>query len=139
MASEKQLRANRENAKRSTGPKTAAGRLTSSRNALRHGLSRPLEADPAALIRVRQMTGLLVPEGADDTQIAAAVAVAQAEAQLLRVAAIRSNLLAELDLASANPKQLRRLEALDRYERQAHTRRRRAALKLSTVSDANSS
>src|SRR6516225_11504299 len=88
MASEKQLRANRENAKRSTGPKTAAGRLTSSRNALRHGLSRPLEADPAALIRVRQMTGLLVPEGADDTQIAAAVAVAQAEAQLLRVAAI---------------------------------------------------
>ena len=137
MASEKQLRANRENAKRSTGPKTAAGRLTSSRNALRHGLSRPLEADPAALIRVRQMTGLLVPEGADDTQIAAAVAVAQAEAQLLRVAAIRRRLLANLDVAAANLKQLRRLAALDRYERQAFTRRRRAARTLSAAPEEN--
>jgi len=137
MASEKQLRANRENAKRSTGPKTAAGRLTSSRNALRHGLSRPLEADPAALIRVRQMTGLLVPEGADDTQIAAAVAVAQAEAQLLRVAAIRRRLLANLDVAAANLKQLRRLAALDRYERQAFTRRRRAARTLSAAPEGN--
>ena len=51
MASEKQLRANRENAMRSTGPKTAAGRLKSSRNALRHGLSLPLMADPAAAMR----------------------------------------------------------------------------------------
>ena len=36
MASERQLRANRENAMRSTGPKTAAGRSKASRNALRH-------------------------------------------------------------------------------------------------------
>jgi hypothetical protein len=42
MASQKQLRANRENAKKSTGPKTATGRAKSSRNAFRHGLSRPL-------------------------------------------------------------------------------------------------
>ena len=37
MATEKQFRANRENAKRSTGPKAPAGRARSSRNALRHG------------------------------------------------------------------------------------------------------
>src|SRR3984893_13113796 len=42
MASEKQIAANRANAQKSTGPRTAAGRLKSSRNALRHGLSVPL-------------------------------------------------------------------------------------------------
>lgn len=36
--SEKKLRANRENAKKSTGPKTSAGKLAVRRNALKHGL-----------------------------------------------------------------------------------------------------
>ncbi len=39
MASRKQIRANRRNARRSTGPKTAAGKAASAANALRHGLS----------------------------------------------------------------------------------------------------
>jgi hypothetical protein len=39
MASKKQIRANRANAKRSTGPKTPAGKRNSSKNALKHGLS----------------------------------------------------------------------------------------------------
>jgi hypothetical protein len=39
MASLSQLRANRANAKRSTGPKTAVGKLKSRYNALKHGLS----------------------------------------------------------------------------------------------------
>jgi hypothetical protein len=43
MATEKQIAANRANAQKSTGPKTAAGRSRSSRNAVRHGLSGPLD------------------------------------------------------------------------------------------------
>jgi hypothetical protein len=39
MVSEKQLEANRRNAQRSTGPKTAEGKSNSSRNNLRHGLT----------------------------------------------------------------------------------------------------
>jgi hypothetical protein len=39
MASQKQLEANRANAKQSTGPKTAQGKSRSSLNALKHGLS----------------------------------------------------------------------------------------------------
>jgi hypothetical protein len=137
MASEKQLKANRENAKRSSGPKTAAGRLKSSRNALRHGLSLPLTADPAAAMKARQIAPVLVPEGAGDMQVMAAIEMAQAQAQLLRVAAVRSQLMLNLDFASTNLKQVRRLAALDRYERQALTRRRRAAQKLSVGSDGN--
>lgn len=38
MASRKQLAANRTNAQRSTGPKTAGGKARSSQNSLRHGL-----------------------------------------------------------------------------------------------------
>src|SRR5262245_18512514 len=39
MATEKQLAANRQNAKNSTGPRTEAGKRRSRRNALRHGLT----------------------------------------------------------------------------------------------------
>ncbi len=38
MATEKQIEANRRNARSSTGPKTAAGKASSSRNALKHGV-----------------------------------------------------------------------------------------------------
>ena len=37
---------NRANAKRSTGPKTLAGKMVSSRNAYRHGLSGSLPLEP---------------------------------------------------------------------------------------------
>jgi hypothetical protein len=39
MASDKQVVANRANAKRSTGPKTAAGKALSRMNAYKHGLT----------------------------------------------------------------------------------------------------
>ncbi len=39
MSTKKQIEANRRNAQKSTGPKTEAGRLVVSRNAITHGLS----------------------------------------------------------------------------------------------------
>ena len=38
MATAKQLLANKNNARKSTGPKSAAGKLKSSQNAIKHGL-----------------------------------------------------------------------------------------------------
>jgi hypothetical protein len=46
MISGRKLRANRANSLHSTGPRTAAGRSVSARNARRHGLSIPVLSDP---------------------------------------------------------------------------------------------
>lgn len=57
MASDRQIAANRENAKRSTGPRSEAGKARSARNALKHGLSAEqvvmLGEDPAAFEALR--------------------------------------------------------------------------------------
>jgi len=134
MATERQIKANRENAKRSTGPRTAAGRLKSSRNSLRHGLSLPLTFDPAAAAKADQIAQMLVPENAN---VMAATEFAQAQAELLRIGSVRNELMAGLDLMSgtADVDKLHRLAALDRYERLAVTKRRRAVRRLSVASD----
>src|SRR5262245_960201 len=57
MASDKQVAANRENAKRSTGPKTVAGKALLRVNAYRHGLTAKTivigDEDPKAFERLR--------------------------------------------------------------------------------------
>ena len=130
MATERQIAANRANAQKSTGPKTAAGRSKSSRNAFRHGLSLPLWLDPAASSKADAIARALTGDKVGDEQLAAATELAQAQLELLRIRAVRAELMAEVDLASADLDHLRRLAALDRYERFAATRRRRAAKKL---------
>jgi hypothetical protein len=47
MTSERQLAANRQNALKSTGPRTPAGRAIASLNAARHGLYAPILRDAA--------------------------------------------------------------------------------------------
>ena len=56
MTSAQKARANRANARASTGPTTAEGRNRSSRNARRHGLSLPVLADPVLSKDVAELT-----------------------------------------------------------------------------------
>jgi hypothetical protein len=63
MTSEKQIAANRRNATRSTGPITAEGKARSSRNAFRHGLSRP-----AIAVEIGEFAIQLVGEEGSPTQ-----------------------------------------------------------------------
>jgi hypothetical protein len=130
MASDKQIAANRANAKRSTGPKTAAGKLRSSRNAYRHGLSDPIMLDPTVSRKVAAMARVLAGEHATEDQQASAADFARTQLELLRIRSIRTERWAKMDLNEYTHQELQRLAALDRYERYALTRRRRASLEL---------
>jgi hypothetical protein len=130
MATEKQIAANRRNAQRSTGPRTAAGKSISSRNAFRHGLSLPLRLDTETSVTADAIGRALTRDQASEEQRIAATEVAHAQLELLLIRAVRAELTAMIDLASGNLEQLQRLAALDRYERFAHTKRRRASRKL---------
>ena len=133
MATEKQIAANRANAKRSTGPKTAAGRARSSRNAYRHGLSggMPLE-DPALQAQVNLIAEALIAGQTSSMENSIAAAeFAEAQVKLLEIRKLRQAMLT--DLQSRDLQDFSRLAALDRYERLAHTRRRRASAKLPSV------
>jgi len=128
MASQKQIAANRANAQRSTGPKTAVGKMRSSRNSFRHGLSGPLPFDLASWSKVDAIARALKAEDAGATASSGAVEFATAHVQLLRIRAIRAEMLLRVvDLDSATEGPLQRVVALDRYERYADTRRRRAS------------
>jgi hypothetical protein len=129
MATEKQIAANRANAKRSTGPKTAAGKMKSGRNAYRHGLSCPLQLDPISMSRADAIAHALVGELPSEERLNSAADFAWAQLELLRIRSTRADLMARIKIGSDSP-ELHRLVALDRYERIAHTKRRRASFKL---------
>jgi len=59
MTSPAKQRANRRNAAKSTGPKTAAGKAAVARNALQHGLSLPVLGDPALSPEVESIARML--------------------------------------------------------------------------------
>ena len=130
MATEKQIAANRANARRSTGPKTALGKMVSSRNSFRHGLSRPSRLGFAMSSEVHAIARALTSEGISDEHWASAVDFASAQLELLDIRAIRAGMLLGVEIEEMNTQQLRRLASLDRYERYSQTRRRRASHKL---------
>jgi hypothetical protein len=78
LATEKQIAANRANALRSTGPKTLAGRLKSSRNAYRHGLSLSMTTDPSTIDKADVIARSMVDDPTDRENLESAKAVVQA-------------------------------------------------------------
>jgi hypothetical protein len=129
MATERQIAANRANARRSTGPKTIAGKMSSSRNAYRHGLSCPLPLDPE---KVDAIALALAGDSTDEERLVAASEVARAQLELTSIRSVRAEMIASAknDLLASDTLKLRRLAALDRYERYARTKRRRASHKF---------
>jgi hypothetical protein len=87
--------ANRRNARRSTGPKTAAGKSIVARNALRHGLAVPVELNPILANDVEQLTSAIAGEGAGALRRERARRVAEAQIDLIRIRKARLALLAE--------------------------------------------
>ena len=126
MPSDRQIAANRANARRSTGPRTAVGRIRASRNALRHGLARPLPSDPAL---AAQMTALIAalrePDSNGGTPPHPIVAARFAEAQLelIRIRGARAAAVTAMCRATFDAALVPRLRAFERYERLARARR----------------
>jgi hypothetical protein len=131
MTSERKIAANRNNAKKSTGPRSEGGRSVSRQNALRHGLAVSIGNESAFGGDVEDLAKLL--SSASGLQGVSGVAREAAEAQLdlSRIRKIRDCLYqmiyfvdgpASERLAELNDK----LAKLERYERRAFSRRRRA-------------
>ena len=130
MTTARQMAANLRNAQRSTGPRSAAGKSTSSRNALRHGLSRPQEMNAATEADIHQLTDEIVGNYENNSQLRYATEAAAALLDLIRIRKVRTEMLAAVNLANAAPDELQRLLSLHRYESRARTRRRRASAQL---------
>ena len=148
MISAHKIRANRENARASSGPKTAAGRARSARNRLRHALSLPVSSNPALSEEVAALAGEIAGPAANADIQELARQVAEAQIDLRRVRYARHQLLCD---ALANPhyeyradtgeilnttpeglarlatilsEETKRLVTMDRYERRALSRRK---------------
>ena len=65
MTSNRQQRANRANAKSSTGPKTASGKARAAQNAFRHGLNVPVRSDPLLAPEIEVMARRISDANAD--------------------------------------------------------------------------
>jgi hypothetical protein len=95
MTSSAKIRANRNNARASTGPKSAAGRRRSAQNALRHGFARPFASDSSLLEAVDALAREIVGPDPDDDVLEIARRVAEAQITLSRVRVLRQKLLAD--------------------------------------------
>jgi hypothetical protein len=146
MTSEAKLAANRRNAQRSTGPRTAAGKARVRRNALQHGLAVPVSDDQQTAEQIERLAIELAAGSLVPAQQNLARRAAEAQVELLRVRRTKLDGVGQTakHLANGNggalPKGKRTdmafaftteaLAAYDRYEGRALSRRNRAARKL---------
>jgi hypothetical protein len=132
--------------RRGGGPHTTNGKARAARNAMRHGLSLPVLADPATAALVDALMQQMASAAADAEIGELARAVAQAQVDLIRIRRARHDLIAAAfshladgardAVADLSPRAAlphvphpvqhlaMRLAAMDRYERRALSRRK---------------
>jgi hypothetical protein len=143
VSSAAKIAANRRNAQRSTGPRSAAGKARTRYNAFRHGLSLPPTFDERALERMADLAGELVEDGVvsdEEADFATFAGEAQVEAERVRQVKVQIVNQSASRLAGENAGWLpakeraalafagatKTLVALDRYEDRALSRRKGA-------------
>jgi hypothetical protein len=135
MATDKQIAANRRNGLLGRGPTTSAGKARSSRNALKHGLSIPVNRDKALRRKIAVLARILAQSEAGNV-FGQARAAAEAEFELVRARGVMEAVLTRAgntaewnggpEQGAALIKVLPKLQRLERYERRAFSKRRRA-------------
>jgi hypothetical protein len=133
MTSDRQIAANRRNAKKSTGPRSEAGRRKSSYNAIRHGLATDITSDPAFQEGLEQMTKLFSQDSAEENLALASSDAAEAELQLLRIRRFRASIFGGFNKGAKRIEDIYKLNValarLHRYERRTFSKRKRAMAK----------
>jgi hypothetical protein len=100
VTSARKIKPNRANARSSTGPKTPKGRDRSKKNALRHGLSLPVDFDPTLSREVAALARQIVGADAAPEMQEMARRIAEAQVDLRRVRVLRHDLISR---ALSNP------------------------------------
>ncbi len=125
MVSAAKLAANRANAKKSTGPRTLAGKARAAQNARRHGLRAAVLADAEFTAQVTDLARLIAGKGANAEIFAAACRLAEAQMDHVRARtawmAVRNQ---DRDFTKTPLITARRLLAIDRHDHRALSRRK---------------
>jgi hypothetical protein len=116
MSSQAQIAANRQNGRKSRGPRTAAGKSSASRNARRHGLAAISRHNPAHLPDIERIAHAYCEGDTDPLLFAAALAIAENDVILMCVHTERLAAIARMRdpaaIAFSDPKaSLRRARA----------------------------
>jgi hypothetical protein len=149
MTSPAKIAANRRNARRSTGPRSAAGKARARRNAFRHGLATPASLDHVAMDRINDLIFALTRDFPSKLELELATLAAEAQSEIerggkprlawssvpTRICATRGGRLLSAGerapLAFAGKTEI--LMACERYERRAISRRNRALQALAKL------
>ncbi len=139
MTTPARIEANRRNARRSTGPRTQAGKARVASNAFRHGLAVPVAALPEFHEGLKQLTVQIAGGRTSTVHLQAASQIAEATLDLQRITAVRQ-LLVEKLAAAVTEGEVKEVSAtthallgLDRYERRALSRRKSAVCFFDTL------
>ena len=93
MSSSRQVEANRQNARKSSGPKSARGKARSARNARRYGLAVSIWRDVRLAAQAEALTHDIAGEGASEELVAVSRPIAEAQVDLMRIRQAREHLL----------------------------------------------
>ena len=93
MATERQVAANRRNARNSRGPRSTAGKKRASRNSYRHGLAAAVTTTEEHAKRIEKLARKIAGKTADVVTLEHARSAAEAEFWLARVWEVKAGLI----------------------------------------------